>query len=119
LRSLILFIVLLAAAKFGYQDYAYRNALADALINAYRQDAVQRCQQESKVRNLAVGYNGWNEPKSLSLIVGRSARDALALDFMPNATPTNTYLVIVARKADAEVRCEFDIVRLSASVALL
>ena len=115
MRSLILFVALLAAAKFGYQEYVYRSALTEALITTYRQDAVERCQRESKSRNLAVGYAAWNKPESLSLVVGPSARDAAA-DSSFAASSSSTYLVLVARKAPAEIRCEFDIVRLSASV---
>jgi hypothetical protein len=116
LRSLILFVVLLAGAKFGYQEYVYRSALTDALINTYRQDAVERCQQEAKLRNLAIGYAAWSQPESLSLVVGRSVREAAATDLTAVSAPSSTYLVLIARKAPAEIRCEFDIVRLSASV---
>lgn len=116
MRSVVLFFALLAAAKFGYQEFAYRSAVVDALINTYRQDAVERCQQEAKVRNLAVGYDAWSKPESLSLIVGHSGRDAGLLTIDMPASPPSTYLVLVARSAPAEVRCEFDIVRLSASV---
>ena len=110
MRSLILFVVLLAGAKFGYQEYVYRSALTDALINTYRQDAVERCQQEAKSRNLAIGYTAWSQPESLSLMVGQSTRDAASGDF-GFSTSSSTYLVLVARKAPAEIRCEFDIVR--------
>ena len=116
MRSLILFVVLLAGAKFGYQEYVYRSALVDVLINTYRQDAVERCQQEAKSRNLAIGYSAWSQPESLSLVVGRSVRKAAAADLSAVAPAPSTYLVLVARKAPAEIRCEFDIVKLSASV---
>ncbi len=117
MRSLILFVALLAAAKFGYQEYAYRSAVVEALINTYRQDAIERCQQEAKTRNLAIGYAAWSQPESLSLVVGRSTREAAAAtDLGIGGGPASTYLVLVARKAPAEIRCEFDIVRLSASV---
>ncbi len=116
LRSLILFVVLLAGAKFGYQEYVYRSALVDVLINTYRQDAVERCQLEAKSRNLAIGYAAWSEPESLSLVVGRSVREAAMADLSAISVTPSTYLVLVARKAPAEIRCEFDIVKLSASV---
>jgi hypothetical protein len=116
LRSLILFVALLAGAKFGYQDYVYRSALADALINTYRQDAVERCQQEAKSRNLAIGYAAWSQPESVSLMVGSSVRDTATTDHSAASSASSTYLVLVARKAPAEIRCEFDIVRLSANV---
>jgi hypothetical protein len=115
-RSLILFVVLLAGAKFGYQEYVYRSALTEALINTYRQDAVERCQQEAKTRNLALSYTAWSQPESLSLVVGRSTREAASTDLGAVTLSTSTYLVLVARKAPAEIRCEFDIVKLSASV---
>ena len=114
MRSVILFIVILAAAKFGYQDYVYRNALVEALINTYRQDAVVSCQKEAAVRNLAIGYGAWSQPESFSLIVGHGSRDA---GFMAaSSEAASPYLVIIARKDPAEIRCEFDIVKMSAAV---
>jgi hypothetical protein len=113
----MLFLVLLAGGKFGYQEYAYRSALVDVLINTYRQDAVERCQKEAKSRNLAIGYAAWNKPESLSLVVGQSVRDTVSADLsFTSGAAQSTYLVLVARKAPAEIRCEFDIVKLSASV---
>ena len=105
MRSLIVFIALLAACKFGYQEYIYRSALSEALINTYRQDAVVSCQKEAAVRNLAIAYGAWSKPESFNLIVGAANHDA--------NTP---YLVIVARKDPAQIRCEFDIIRMSAAV---
>jgi len=64
MRAILAFVVLLAAAKFGYQEWVYRTALVDTLINTYRQDAVERCQKESKDRNLEVGYSAWSDPES-------------------------------------------------------
>jgi hypothetical protein len=116
MRSVLLFVVLLAAAKFGYQEYVYRSAVVDTLINTYRQDAVERCQKESKDRNLSVAYSAWSQPESFELIVGRGSREASA-DVSGEATPVaGPILVIVARKEPAKIQCEFDIVRMTAAV---
>ena len=117
MRSLVLFIALLASGKFGYQEYVYRSALADALINTYRQDAVVSCQKEASVRNLAIAYSAWMNPESFKLIVGHGSHEASAADLsLESGAAASPYLVIVARKAPAQVTCEFDIVRMSAAV---
>lgn len=116
MRAILAFVFLLAAAKFGYQEYAYRSALVDTLVNTYRQDAVESCHKVSKERNLAVGYAAWSEPESLQLVVGRGSRQASA-DVSGETTPeAGPILVIVARKAPDKIQCEFDIVRMSAAV---
>ena len=117
MRSVLLFVALLAAAKFGYQEYDYRSALVDTLINTYRQDAVERCQKEAKARNLTVSYGAWSDPESFQLIVGHSTREAGALDLASDAgKPAGPILIIVARQDPAKIQCEFDIVRMSAAV---
>jgi len=115
-RAVLLFVVLLASAKFGYQEYVYRSALVDTLINTYRQDAVERCQKESKSRNLAVGYSAWSDPESFQLIVGHGTHEVSAELSGETAPSAGPILVIVARKDPAKIQCEFDIVRMSAAV---
>ena len=117
MRSVILFVALLAAAKFGYQEYVYRNAVVDTLINTFRQDAVERCQREARARNLAVAYGAWSDPESFQLIVGRTSHESGTIDIASEAAlPSSPILVIVARKDPAKIQCEFDIVRMSAAV---
>ena len=115
-RSVIAFVAILAALKFGYQEWVYRSALVDTLMTTYRQDAVESCQKEAKARNLAIGYGSWNDPESLQLIVGHSSREANANTTDLTGTPASPFLVIVARQDPAKIQCEFDIVRMSAAV---
>jgi len=116
MRAIVAFVLLLAAAKFGYQEWVYRSALVDALMVTYRQDAIESCQKESKARNLEIGYSAWSDPESFQLIVGRGSRQASA-DVSGQAAPdAGPILVIVARKEPAKIQCEFDIVRMSAAV---
>ena len=114
MRSVLAFIAILAAMKFGYQEYVYRSALVDTLITTYRQDAVESCQKEARARNLTVGYGSWSDPESFSLIVGHGSREANSADLV--GTAASPFLVIVARKDPARIQCEFDIVRMSAAV---
>jgi len=116
LRAVLLFVVLLAAAKFGYQEYVYRSAVVDTLINTFRQDAVERCQKESKDRNLAVGYQAWSDPESFQLVVGRGSHEATAQVSGEAEPTTGPILVIVARRDPGKIQCEFDIDRMSAAV---
>ena len=118
MRSLLLFIALLAAGKFGYQDYVYRSVLSDALLNTYKQDAVERCQKESASRNLTVSYVSWTSPESIKLVVGHGGIDQgffSTSELLPAETPT-PYIVIVARKQPFRILCEFDVVRQAAAV---
>jgi hypothetical protein len=110
-------VALIAAGKLGFQEYVYRSAITEALINTYRQDAVERCQRESATRNLSIGYDAWSQPESIKLTVGHATLLAGALDGgNDEARAANPLIVLVARKTSAHLLCEFDVVRQSASV---
>mgnify|MGYP001328639328 CR=1 FL=1 len=119
MRTLVVFLVLLAGAKFGYQEWVYRNALADTLITTYRIDASEACQREAARRNLKLDYVSWTQPESLELVVGQGALDptAWAVGSGNRASRTSSpYLVIVARTKPFQIICEYDMVRQVASV---
>lgn len=119
MRALVVFIVLLVVAKFGYQEWIYRSALADTLITTYRIDASEACQREAAKRNLKLDYVSWTQPESLDLVVGQGALDPTTWSFGGGTKVSRTsspYLVIVARTKPFQIVCEYDMVRQVAAV---
>lgn len=117
MRSVILFIALLAAAKLGWQEYVYRSALTDALVDTFRQDAIESCSRESRQRNIGVGYDAWSKPESIELTVGQSSeRPAAAATTSRSSWASGPYLVLVALDQASRVGCEYDVMRQAAAV---
>jgi hypothetical protein len=119
LRSIMLLIAVLVAGKFGWQEWSYRKALTDTLLQTFRQDAVESCQKEAANRNLKVAYLSWTKPESVKLVVGRGGADESfwqVSDDMFQTKEASPLIVIVARKLPFKVLCEFDVVRQSAAV---
>jgi hypothetical protein len=119
MRGLLLFAVMMVAAKFGWQEWTYRSALADTLISTFRQAAVQRCQSEATSRNVKLAATVWNKPESMTLIVGSGTaaeRFWQASDDLFRTAPANPILVILARSKPLPILCEYDVVTKVAAI---
>ncbi len=119
MRSLVIFILLLAAAKIGYQDMLYRQTLAETLVTTYRADAAKSCAREAAARNLSVSTLSWSEPEAIELSVGKNNLNMSLWQMGAELWDANArvpYLLIVARREPFRIVCEFDLMRLQASV---
>jgi hypothetical protein len=119
MRSLLLFLVMLAAAKFGWQEWSYRQALADTIITTFRQDAIESCQKEAASRNLKTDYVSWRKPEAVSLIVGSGTADESfwqVSDQMFRASEQNPIIVVVAKRQPYKLLCEYDITKQLAAI---
>jgi hypothetical protein len=120
MKAVVIFLALLAAAKLGYQEYLFRSATRDALIGAYREQAVQACQKDARNQTLGLDRQGWANPKAIRVVIGKSSVDIYPWqvdDPMWNVRYRNPYLVLTASQRAATVSCEYDIVNASASVS--
>jgi hypothetical protein len=124
MRAVVIFLVLLAAAKLGYQEYLFRTATRDAIIGAYREHAVEACQKDAGTRSFGLGQQAWANPVNVKVTIGKSSLDVYLWQTdhaMWNARYRNPYLVLTANQAPGQrsgaVRCEYDIVNAAASVS--
>lgn len=119
MRGLVILVLVLAAAKIGYQDMIYRQTLAETLMTTYRADAEKSCQREAAQRNLSVSTLSWSSPEEIELTVGKSNLNMSLWQVGAELWDSNAripYLRIVARKEPFAIVCEFDLLRLQASV---
>jgi hypothetical protein len=120
MRTVVIFLVLLAAAKLGYQEHLFRAATRDAILGAYKEHAVQACQSDSKSRSFGVSALAWASPPSIKLVIGNKSLDVYPWQFdhaLWNARYRNPYLLLTAGERSGAVRCEYDIVNAAAAVS--
>ncbi len=119
MKAIVFFLALLAVAKIGYQEYLYRTATNDVIINAYRNRAVNACRKDAAAQRLATSIATWSRPTSMKLVIGKANLDVYFWQInskLWNARYRNPYLFLSIDQNPASVFCEFDIVHGSASV---
>ena len=120
MRAVVIFLVLLAGAKLGYQEYLFRSATKDAIVGAYREHAVQACQADSKTHSFGVSAQSWADSRNVTVVIGRRSLDVYPWQFDHrdwNARYRNPYLLLIAGDRAGSARCEYDIVNAAASVS--
>jgi hypothetical protein len=120
MKAIVLLLALLVATKVGYQEYLYRAGAKDAIINAYREHAVQACQKDARGMSLGVNPQAWSNPTSIKVVIGKSTLDVYPWQVdhvMWNARYHNPYLFLTTGKRSSPVYCEYDILNAAASVS--
>lgn len=124
MRAVAIFLLLLAAAKLGYQEYLFRTAARDAIIGAYKAHAVEACQNDAGSRSLGLAPQAWSNPKTVKLMIGNSSLDVYLWQTdhaQWSARYRNPYLLLTTGEAPGQrsqgVRCEYDIVNAAAAVS--
>ena len=119
MRAIVFILALLAISKIGYQEYMFRTATNDVIINAYRGRAVNACQRDAKAQSVTAIPVNWTRPTSVRLIIGKSNLDVYFWQInskLWNARYRNPYLFLSINQTPGSVFCEYDIVHGSASV---
>ena len=119
MKAIVIFLALLAVGKIGYQEYLFRTATKDVIINAYRDRAVSACRKDSKAQRIPPGIRSWLRPTSVRLVIGKSNLDVYFWQInssLWNARYRNPYLFLSVEQAPTSIFCEYDIVHGSASV---
>lgn len=118
MRALVFLLVLLAAAKVGYQECMYRAATNEVIVSAYRERAITACQKDAKGQAL-VNAGIWSKPESVKLVIGKGNLDVYVWQVehaLWNARFRNPYLFLSGSEKGGRVYCEFDIVHGAAAV---
>jgi hypothetical protein len=120
MRAFVILLLLLAAAKLGFQEYLFRTATRDALLEAYRQHAVEACQRDARSQSLGVAPQAWANPRDVQLVIGRHALDVYPWQVDHpnwNARYRNPYLLLMVGPRTGTALCEYDILNAAASVS--
>ncbi|MBS0267815.1 MAG: hypothetical protein JSS54_02425 [Proteobacteria bacterium] len=81
MRKILLGLLLLAAAKVWYQDHAYRTAMGEAVIEAYRERAIEVCRRnapkrpagardDATVASTVASTVSWGPASSIEAVIG-------------------------------------------------
>jgi hypothetical protein len=111
-RTILLGLAMLAVAKIWYQDHTYRTAMADAIVEAYRDRALEVCRRNTVkrvggARDLAAST--WNVTSTAETVIGNPELSVAIWDTQ-NALWNQRFrdLHIVLTSAAGE-RCSYDV----------
>lgn len=116
MRVVVILLAVLAGAKILAQEWIARSAIEEALIAAYRDRAVEACQnaasKDIRAAPSAGPPAGWTRPSETRLVVGRRGVDVGIWDLDNPLWPTRfkrPFLVLVPPEGLGGLVCEFDV----------
>lgn len=130
MRSVVVVLAILAAAKVWTQDRIYRSAAEEALIHAYRDRAVDGCQRATRSNSpltpndqarLAL-IQAWSKPDRLTLMIGNPNVDVNIWEIDHAAWAMRfkfPYLILDAGGPTPVARCSYDVMLDRADVTAL
>jgi hypothetical protein len=116
MRILVVIIALLAGIKVWTQDHAYRTAMSDALIAAYRERAVQTCHRltakPETVKAARSAPNPWTASHAATVVIGNASASVALWDIdnpLWNVRYRHPQLVL-AGSGPLAAACSYDVV---------
>ena len=119
LRNAVIVLVALIAANFAYDDYLFRSATHDVIVETFRISAADACHSNARNQKITASQAAWRNPASMKLVIGKSNLDVYFWQIdslMWNAKYKNPYMLIVADENRSYILCEYDILNRRASV---
>jgi len=111
MRMVVIGLVLLAGIKVWTQDRTYRSVMGDALVQAYRERAIEVCRKTAIKRSAAIssGASGaWNAASDAQIIIGNPELEVAIWD---TENPLwvqrfrNPHLILTGERAN----CAYDV----------
>lgn len=118
MRGLVLVLLLLAAAKVGYQQYAVSTTKTEIIVAAYRDRAIGACERAAKLNQVEPNAT-WARSRDVRLVIRNGSLDVSMLlgeSGIWSARSKNPYLFLSTAGETYNVFCEFDIVQGHAAV---
>jgi hypothetical protein len=110
MRALVVLLALLAGAKIYAQDWLYREGAQDALIQAYREQAMAACQSQLGPH---AGAPLWTRPASVELVIGRASVNVRIWQLNSALWPArfkHPHVVLTAIDGAEPSMCEYDVI---------
>lgn len=114
MRTFVIVLALLAAAKFGTQEFLYRAATEEALIAAYGERAIEACRNEARSRGLSAAAQAAAKPGDLRLMIGKPDLDVAFWDLTNSHWAKRyrtTYLQLTLGSGLGRVVCAYDVMQ--------
>ncbi|MBS0239071.1 MAG: hypothetical protein JSR89_11675 [Proteobacteria bacterium] len=119
MRKILLGLLLLAAAKVWYQDHAYRTAMGEAVIEAYRERAIEVCRRNAPKRPAGARDDAtvastvsWGPASSIEAVIGNPDINVAIWDTQnPLWTQRfrDPHLILTATTGSGSARCAYDV----------
>jgi hypothetical protein len=123
MRALVLVLAGLAGLKIWAHDHVYRSAAEEALVQAYRERAIEACQKDrrsgSKGAEPKTPATAWTSPAAIRLVIGRRDVDVAIWDVENVLWPVRykyPVLVLTAGAHAPDLTCEYDVMVGTASL---
>jgi hypothetical protein len=124
MRTILLGLVLLAGMKVWFQDHAYRTAMADAVVEAYRERAIEVCRRSATKRGAGARDDGasvWGSASATEAVIGNPDIDVAIWDTQNplwGQRFRDPHLILTASQGGLGERCAYDVRAGGATVSL-
>jgi hypothetical protein len=122
MRTVLLGLLLLAVGKVWFQDHAFRLGMSDAVIEAYRERAIEACRRSSVRRGsnpTADGVYAWGPASKTEAVIGNSDVDVALWDTQnPLWAQRFRDPQLILSSTNGSARCAFDVRQGGATVSL-
>ena len=112
MRTLAIFLVVLAMAKVATVHWLYRAASDDVIVSAYRPRALEACGRDGR-RVFGLDAAAWAQPTQIHLEIGKRGGDVQLWQVDDPAWPQrwrNPYLHLTVATAGVQFQCAYDVV---------
>lgn len=114
MRKILLGLVVLAGAKVWYQDHTYRTAMGEAVVEAYRERAIEVCRRNAPKRAGGAREDAaaWGAASSIEAVIGNPEIDVALWDTQNplwNQRFRDPHLILTAAKGGGTARCAYDV----------
>ncbi|WP_045837660.1 hypothetical protein [Hyphomicrobium sp. 99] len=115
MRKILLGLVVLACAKIWYQDHAYRTAMGEAVVEAYRERAIEVCRRNAPKRATGARADtavAWGPASSIEAVIGNPDIPVAIWDTQnPLWTQRfrDPHLILTASTGGTSARCAYDV----------
>jgi hypothetical protein len=114
MRTILLGLLLLAGMKVWFLDHTYRTAMADAVVEAYRERAVEVCRRSASKRPAGSrddGTSAWGLDTSAEVVIGDPDLSVAIWDTQNplwNQRFRNPHLILTSGTGGSR-RCAYDV----------
>jgi hypothetical protein len=124
MRTILFGLVMLAGLKVWFQDHAYRTAMGEAVVEAYRERAIEVCRKSATKRVAGTRddrTSAWGSASAAEAVIGNPDIDVAMWDTQNplwSQRFRDPHLILTASQGGIGERCAYDVREGGATVSL-
>jgi hypothetical protein len=122
MRTVLFGLILLAIGKVWFQDHTYRVAMSDAVVDAYRDHAIEICRRMALKRGTDAredGVSAWGPASKAEAVIGNPDIDVAIWDTQnPRWNQRFRDPQLILSSTGGAARCAYDVRQGSATLSL-